>query len=235
MKKLITLIIVVLVLWKISTTLAVKYTINDAMERITKEEMIIEGVKDTAGYESYKKGREALWKYRKLKRGLSGKEYRSGEGYFYTEEERGRLLKEARVHFEKAVEREPNHAEYHNVFADVLEDLKEYDLALKEYERAFELDGNKLDYLFYVSSIYREMGRKAEADIHLNKYIEIAKECTDSQHIDYIIGLFIGTNRFNEAKIQIERARKLPSYKIKDELDFYEKLINKKEQLNKEK
>ena len=71
------------------------------------------------------------------------------------------------------------------------------------------------------------MGRQSEADFYDNKYIELAKSSTVDLYIELLIERLMEKGRFEEAKEQVERAKKLPSFKDKEELKIYETIIEK--------
>lgn len=236
MKKLIVVAVSILALFLIFGKIVPMLLMKLIENSIAKEMMIKAGGKDRIAYDNHRKGEEVFLQYRK--NDTTAMRSPGEVIYAYPEEQRNEFLNQARAYLEKAVRREPDNATYHEDFAQVLEEQKEYDFALKEYEEFYLLGKNDLDYFFHISGVYRKMGRETDADVYRNKYIELAKECTDARHIDYIIGLFIGIGRFDEAREQIERVRKTPSiktragfYMTKDRMDFYESLVIQKEQL----
>ena len=183
---------------------------------------------DAVADKNHERGYDLLLKYLKIK----GHDDTGKVIYFYPEEKRDRFLKEARIYLEIAVKRDHENARYHEHYGWVLKFQKEYDSALKEYEKAYEIDKNKIDYFYNVYAIYDETGDTSKAEMYEEKYITVAKESDHPMHIERVIFLLAAKKRFDEAREQIQRARESSSYIDKEELDFMEEMIDKEEQSN---
>jgi len=210
-----------------------------AINRIDKEKMVKryftykdmaqEGITDRLAYEAHEKGMDAYNKYMRIDDITTRTNVTKTNKmpWSYSEEERIVLINEASEHFEEAVNREPKNATYHNDFADVLKYQNNFELALKEYEKAYELDGDEIEYYLSIYPIYQDMGRQLETEIYLNKFIKLAKESTNHKHIRVLMQIFYAQQRIEELKEQIEKAKKLPYFLFSDYLELLEVELNK--------
>jgi len=195
----------------------------------TYKDMARKGVTDKLAYEAHEKGIDAYKKYMRIDdiTTRANVTKTSIMPWSYSEEKRIVLIYEASEHFEEAVNREPKNAIYHNDFANALKYQEKFELALEEYEKVYELDGDEIEYYLSIYPIYQDMGRQLDAEIYLNKFIDLAKESTDQKHIRVLMEIFFAQQRVEELKEQIERAKKLPYFLYSEYLELLEAELNK--------
>ena len=82
-------------------------------------------------------------------------------------------VNEAITYLDKAIEREPNVAQYHLIKGNLNENQKNYEIALSEFDRAIELDSQMADAVAGKGRVYYNQAVKMNEDA---SYISDAKE-----------------------------------------------------------
>ena len=114
-------------------------------------------------------------------------------------------LRGSTEHLEKAVAIDPQVAAWHNGLGSRYSTLKEYDKAIREFEKAMELRRNYQEAAENVSAVLFEQGRYAEAEPAARAALQMDPSAPSSQ---YLLGcVLVEERRYAEATELLQKAR----------------------------
>ena len=113
------------------------------------------------------------------------------------------LVKEGTSFYAKAVDLVPNNAEFHYLFAQVYDKTEQKDDALKELERANDLDQKNMKYKISLAGYYLQKGREEDGKKVLQEVIKIDPKSEEAE---------FAKRRLEELEIQ-KKAQEKPEKK----------------------
>ncbi|MDP3104233.1 MAG: tetratricopeptide repeat protein [Candidatus Methanoperedens sp.] len=114
-------------------------------------------------------------------------------------------IKEAEEHYSKAIEANPNHAETHTNYANLLYELKkEYDKAEEHYCKAIKANPNLVEAHYSYANLLKELKTYDKAEEHYRKAIELKPNFVEA-HSNYAL-LLDGLKRYGEAENHFRKA-----------------------------
>ena len=115
------------------------------------------------------------------------------------------VAKEAKFHYERSIELDPETWSYRQDFGEFLEEEKEYELAKKHLLKAIELDPDNARCMTLCGYCYHELGDNDTASEYFKKAIEVDPEDAE-YYVEFADYLKDNLGNFTEAKQYLETA-----------------------------
>jgi tetratricopeptide (TPR) repeat protein len=93
---------------------------------------------------------------------------------------------EAIIHYQKALQTNPNYADAHNNLGNAFLQTGQVDEAIAHYQRALEINPNKINTLQNLASTFEQKGQLPDAISFLQKALTLAKSAGDESMIKEI-------------------------------------------------
>lgn len=135
-------------------------------------------------------------------------------------------------YLDKAIAREPNVAQYHHIKGNLLEDAKEYDAALAEFDKAIELDPKLADAVAGKGRVFYNQAVKMNEDAaYINDNKQYKKALADmNEMFKKSLPFFEQAHEIEPENTDYMRTLKTLYYRFKDEPGMqakYDDIVNK--------